>query len=394
MRVAIVSESFLPQVNGVTNSLCRLLDHLAEQGHDAMVVAPNPGPRTYAGFPVHATPAFRLLPFYRSFRVGLPSRVIHRSMAEFKPDVVHLASPTVVGAAGLTAALRLGVPAVAVFQTDLAGFARQYGLRGTDALIWSWLRHVHARAALTLAPSTATMRELRAHGVPRVSLWGRGVDLDLFHPRHRSPELRRELAPDGEVVVGYVGRLAADKRVHLLAELAGLPGVRLVVVGDGPAERRLRALLPGAVFCGLRTGTDLARVLASFDVFVHTGRNETYCQAVQEALAAGVPVVAAAAGGPLDLVTPGENGLLFPPDDPAAMRAAVARLAGDAALRRRMGLAARASVLGRSWTSLCHRLFGYYQAVVGEPATVPAAWPAGTGGGQRNASAWSAAHWR
>ncbi|MFB9248339.1 glycosyltransferase family 4 protein [Sphaerisporangium melleum] len=353
----------------MTNSLCHLLAYLAGHGHEAMVVAPDPGPPSYAGFPVHRTPAFRL-PFYRSFRVGVPSGAIRRSIGKFRPDVVHLASPTVLGAAGLTAALRLGVPAVAVFQTDLAGFARQYGLRGTDRLIWSWLRHIHGRAALTLAPSTATIEQLRGHGIPRLSLWGRGVDLDRFHPRHRSEALRSELAPAGEVVVGYVGRLAADKRVHLLAKLDGLPGTRLVIVGDGPAEPRLRRLLPRAVFCGLRTGADLSRILASFDVFVHTGRDETYCQAVQEALATGVPVVAAAAGGPLDLVRPGGNGLLYPPDDPTEMRRAVAALVDDPAARRRMGAQARASVLGRSWPALCGELLALYRSVTG--STTPA----------------------
>ncbi|GAA0376024.1 glycosyltransferase family 1 protein [Microbispora corallina] len=383
MRVAIVAESFLPQVNGVTNSVCRVLDHLAAEGHEAMVVAPSRGPAGYAGFPVHATPAFRL-PFYRSFRVGLPSRRITSRLADFKPDVVHLASPTVVGASGVAAAARLGVPAVAVFQTDLAGFARQYGLRGADPAIWAWLRHIHVRAARTLAPSTATMAELEAHGVPRLRLWGRGVDLDRFNPAHRDEGLRRELAPGGEVIVGYVGRLAADKRVHLLAELADLPGVRLVVVGDGPAAPGLRRRLPGAVFCGLRTGAELSRTLASFDVFVHTGANETYCQAVQEALAAGVPVVAAAAGGPLDLVRPGGNGLLYPPDSPALMREAVRRLVADPAARARMGEEARRSVLSRTWTSLCERLVEHYEAVLGEgeaawtaSAPDPSAAPAG-----------------
>ncbi|MBP2703191.1 glycosyltransferase family 1 protein [Microbispora sp. RL4-1S] len=365
MRVAIVSESFLPQVNGVTNSVCRILDHFADQGHDAMVIAPSPGPDGYAGFPVHATPAFRL-PFYRSFRVGLPTRRVAALLREFKPDIVHLASPTVVGASGMTAAAGLGVPAVAVFQTDLAGFARQYGIRGADPLVWSWLRHIHGRAARTLAPSTATMAELDAHGVPRLRLWGRGVDLDRFSPRHRSAEVRRELAPNGETVIGYVGRLAADKRVHLLAELADLPGTRLVIVGDGPAAPALRRRLPRAVFCGLRTGEDLSRVLASFDVFVHTGANETYCQAVQEALAAGVPVVAAAAGGPLDLVRPGVNGLLYPADSPSLMREAVLRLVEDAPYRAGMGERARRSVLDRTWAHTCAGLVGHYEEVLGD----------------------------
>ncbi|GAA4570993.1 glycosyltransferase family 4 protein [Planotetraspora kaengkrachanensis] len=365
MRVAIVSESFLPQVNGVTNSVCRVLEHLARTGHEAMVIAPGRGPSDYAGFPIRTTPAFRL-PFYRSFRVGLPSGEIMTALEEFKPDVVHLASPTVVGASGMTAAARLGVPAVAVFQTDLAGFARQYGMRGADAAIWGWLRHIHVRAARTLAPSSATMSELNAHGIPRLSLWGRGVDLQRFNPGHRSERLRRELAPNGEVIVGYVGRLAADKRVHLLPGLAELPGVKVVVVGDGPAAKSLRRRMPDAVFCGLRTGTELSEILASFDVFVHTGANETYCQAVQEALAAGVPVVAAAAGGPLDLVQPEHNGLLYPADSPEEMRAAVARLASDEDARTRMSGNARASVLHRTWSALCEQLVRHYETVSSE----------------------------
>ncbi|MEO3855487.1 glycosyltransferase family 1 protein [Acrocarpospora sp. B8E8] len=363
MRVAIVSESFLPQVNGVTNSVCRVLEHLADRGHQATVIAPCREPGTYAGFPVHATPAFQP-PFYRSFRVGLPSRRISTVLTDFKPDIIHLASPTVVGAAGVTAAVQLGVPAVAVFQTDLAGFARQYGVRGMDAMIWSWLRHIHTRAARTLAPSTATMAELVERRIPRLRLWGRGVDLDRFNPAHRSERLRRELAPNGEVIVGYVGRLSPDKRVHLLTELAGLRGVRLVVVGDGPAAPALRRRLPDAVFCGLRTGEDLSRILASFDVFVHTGANETFCQAVQEALAAGVPVVAAAAGGPLDLVRPGHNGLLYPPESPALMREAVEHLVADPAARSRMSAQTRKSVLASTWTALCERLVEHYEMVL------------------------------
>ncbi|GAA5069149.1 phosphatidylinositol alpha 1,6-mannosyltransferase [Thermocatellispora tengchongensis] len=361
MRVAVVAESFLPSVNGVTNSVCRVLDHLAERGHEAAVVAPGPGPETYAGFPVRLVRSFSP-PFYRSLRIGTAAgRAVTAALREFGPDVVHLASPAVLGAAGAAAARRLGVPSVAVFQTDLAGFARRYGLRGADRLIWSWLRHVHRHTARTLAPSTATLDELARRGIPRLSLWRRGVDLDRFHPGHRSEPLRRELAPDGEVIVGYVGRLATEKRVHLLGGLAGLPGVRVVIVGDGPAAPRLRRALPEAVFCGMRTGAELSALVASFDVFVNTGKNETFCQAVQEALASGVPVVAAAAGGPLDLVRPGRNGLLFPADDASALRAAVAALAADPDTRAAMGAYARRSVLGRDWAAVCGELLGHYE---------------------------------
>jgi phosphatidylinositol alpha 1,6-mannosyltransferase len=362
VKVAIVTESFLPRVNGVTNSVCRVLDHLAVRRHEAMVIAPAPGPDSYAGFPVRLLPGFSL-PFYRSFVVGLPSRHVEAELREFGPDVVHLASPLALGASGAAAARRLDVPAVAVFQTDVAGFARRYGFRGTDPIIWSWLRHVHEQAARTLAPSTSTLRELERRGVPRLALWARGVDQQRFHPRHRSAELRAELAPAGEVLVGYVGRLAAEKRPQLLARLVGIPGARLVVVGDGPEERRLRELLPDAVFTGFRTGQELSELVASLDVFVHTGADETFCQAVQEGLASGVPVVAPAAGGPLDLVVPGGNGLLYPPDDGSGLRAAVSTLVADPELRARMGAQATRSVHGRGWGVICDALISHYEQV-------------------------------
>ncbi|MEV0618392.1 glycosyltransferase family 1 protein [Nonomuraea sp. NPDC050404] len=362
-----MTESFLPQVNGVTNSVCRVLEHLAATGHQAIVIAPEPAPGTYAGFTVHPVRS-RTLPFYRSVTVGLPfAGPVTRILRDFKPDVVHLASPVLLGAAGAAAARRLGVPSVGVFQTDLAGFARQYGVPAAGRFFWAWLARIHRRTDLTLAPSTATMGELAAHGIPRLALWPRGVDLELFHPRHRAAG-----PPHGPITVGYVGRLAAEKRPHLLAAVAELPGVRLSIVGTGPEEPRLRRLLSEARFHGLRTGYELTRLLASFDVFVHTGRNETFCQAVQEALACGVPVVAPAAGGPLDLVTPGVNGLLYPPDDPAGLRAAVATLAGDPALLRRMAGQARASVAGRTWTAVCDELIRHYTAIgATDPGTRP-----------------------
>lgn len=366
-----MTESFLPQVNGVTNSVCRVLDHLAVRGHAAIVVAPAPGPPVpgfdhYAGYPVRHVPSVAL-PFYKSFVVGLPTRQVTEALRDFQPDVVHLASPLVLGAFGATAAARLGLPSVAIFQTDVAGFARRYGFRGADPVIWSWLRRVHGMATLTLAPSTPTMRELRRRAIPRVVRWGRGVDMTVFHPERRSPGLRARLAPAGEILVGYVGRLAPEKRVRLLAHLTGIPGMRLVVVGDGPEAPRLRAMLPDAEFLGLRTGRELGEIVASLDVFVHTGADETFCQAVQEGLAAGVPVVAPASGGPLDLVRPGDNGLLYPPGDISALRGRVATLVADPALRARMGERAHRSVHGRTWDMICDELIGHYRSVVALP---------------------------
>ncbi|CAL9671670.1 GDP-mannose-dependent alpha-mannosyltransferase [Actinosynnema sp. ALI-1.44] len=362
MRVAIVTESFLPQVNGVTNSVLRVLEHLRAHGHQALVVAPGAGADHHHGTPVVRVPAVDL-PRFSSLPVGVPTRKVLTALADFRPDVVHLASPFVLGARGLSAARRLGLPTVAVYQTDVAGFAGHYGLGLTARAAWRWTRRLHAQADRTLAPSTWAVDALREHGVPRVHRWGRGVDVDLFAPHRRDDALRRSLAPHGEVLVGYVGRLSPEKQVDRLRALHDIPGIRLVVVGEGPEEAALRRDLPGAAFLGFRTGAALAEAYASLDVFVHTGPHETFCQAVQEALASGVPVVAPDAGGPRDLVQP-DTGYLFTTDDD--LRDAVTALL-DPLRRKRYGYAARRWVRGRTWSAVCAELVGHYHAVLGTP---------------------------
>jgi phosphatidylinositol alpha 1,6-mannosyltransferase len=366
VRVLIGAESFLPNVDGVSHSVLRVLDHLEAAGHDAAVLAPSPGPDRYRRARVERLPSVRL-PRYRSLAVGLPHPKVDEVLRTFRPDVVHLAAPAVLGAAVAVSARRHRVPTVAVFQTDLAGFARRYGAGVAGPAIWSWLRWVHGQAAITLAPSTQTMWQLEQQRIGPLRLWPRGVDVERFAPGRRSEVVRQVLAPDGEAIVGYVGRLAAEKQVGLLAPLQDVPGVRLVVIGDGPERARLQAQLPRAQFLGFRRGDDLARLVASLDVFVHTGVDETFCQAVQEALASGVPVVAPAAGGPVDLVEHGRNGWLWPTEEPGLLRGAVTSLLADPERRAAMGRAARAGVVHRSWASVGDQLLDVY-AEVGQDA--------------------------
>ena len=373
VRVAVVTESFLPAANGVTTSVLRVLDHLAARGHEAVVVCPGPAPGAYAGFPVVEVPAFS----YRGFRAGVPGPAVARTLEVFAPDVVHVASPFGLGAQALIAAARRRIPTVAVFQTDVAAFARRHGLAGAGPAIWRWLRHVHAHADLTLAPSHATLADLAAHGIARTRWWGRGVDAATYHPRHRSTAagaaLRRRLLEGAgdAVLVGYVGRLAPEKRVERLAAVATLPGTVLVVVGDGPSRPVLdRALAgTGARLLGRLDGEDLARAYGALDVFVHTGTSETFGQTLQEAMASGVPVVAPAAGGPVDIVAEGETGYLYAPEDDAALARAVGVLAADPAMRARMGEAGRRRVLPRSWESLGDALLGHYADTIAAATT-------------------------
>lgn len=373
MRVAIVTESFPPDVNGVAHCALRTAEHLVRKGHEPLVIAPagpldaSPGDDPC---PVVRVPSLPL-PGYPQVRVALPSRRTAAAIAAHRAELVHLASPFILGVRGMAAATRQRIPAVAVYQTDLAGYARTYLSLGENTA-WRRIRAVHSAADRTLAPSSASLRDLEEHGVPRVHLWPRGVDSSRFDPSHRDEALRRELAPNGEVLVGYIGRLAQEKHVELLAGACRLPGVKVIIVGDGPSAPSLREALPGAVFLGRRTGHDLARIYASLDVFAHTGPFETFCQTVQEAMASGLPVVAPAVGGPLDLVTHGRTGLLVPPGDVDAVTEAVRTLASAPAVRDQFGAAGRADVAARTWEAVGDLLLDHYTQVIDSRTAVAA----------------------
>lgn len=368
MRVAIVAESFLPNVNGVTNSVLRVIEHLRRTGHEVLVIAPDtprgqpPADRVHDGVRVHRVPS-RMFPKVTSLPLGVPRFRMVNVLRGFDPDVVHLASPALLGWGGVHAARYLGVPTVAVFQTDVAGFAESYGVGVLSRVSWAWTRRLHSKADRTLAPSTSAMENLEAHRIPRVFKWGRGVDITGFAPSARDEQLRAAWSPEGKPIVGFVGRLAPEKHVERLAALAGRDDLQLVVVGDGVDRTKLRTVLPTAVFTGELHGPELAAAYASMDVFVHPGEHETFCQAVQEAMASGLPVIAPDAGGPRDLVAPYRTGLLLPVDEfESALPASVEHLIAE---RSRYSVAARRSVLTRTWPAICDELIGHYEAVQG-----------------------------
>ncbi|EFG76385.1 glycosyltransferase, group 1 family protein [Mycobacterium parascrofulaceum ATCC BAA-614] len=367
MRVAIVAESFLPEVNGVSNSVIRVLEHLRRTGHEALVIAPDtppggvPADRIYDGIRVHRVPS-RMFPKVTTLPLGVPTPRMVSVLRGFDPHVVHLASPALLGYGGVKAARWLGVPTVAVYQTDVPGFAASYGIPMTARAAWAWFRHLHSLADRTLAPSSVTMESLVAHRFPRVHRWARGVDVLRFAPSGRDEALRRGWSPHGKPIVGFVGRLAPEKHVERLVPLAARDDVQLVIVGDGVDRKKLQKAMPTAVFTGALYGDELAAAYASMDVFVHPGEHETFCQVVQEALASGLPVIAPDAGGPRDLVTPWRTGLLLGVDEfEAKLPAAVTHLIDQ---RQRYALAARRSVLGRSWPVICDELLGHYEAVL------------------------------
>lgn len=374
MRVAFAAESFLPQVNGVTNSVLRMLEHLQAHGHEAMVLAPSDAgkvPDSYAGAPV-TTLSSVALPGYADVRVNTAPRfMVERALADFRPDVVHLAAPFAIGYKAALSAARLNIPTVAIYQTELATYAAQYGFPALEPVFWYRLRQAHSLATLNFAPSTYARDQLMGQGIPRVGIWARGVDSVRFHPGKRDEALHREWAPNGEKVVGYMGRLASEKSVGDLAALADVPGIKLVVIGDGPSRAELEAALPHALFVGLKTGEELPRHLATFDLFVHTGQFETFCQSIQEAQASGLPVVAPRRGGPIDLVDPSHTGWLYEPGHLDQMRSHVVDLVGDDFKRQAFGATARARVEDRTWPNICAELVDHYRDAIRMGVALP-----------------------
>lgn len=368
MRIALITETFLPDVNGVVTTLCRLLEHMQARGHEALVLAPSGAPESYAGAQVLALRGVPLA-LYPNLRFTPPQPGVTEQLRRFRPDLLHLAGLVALAPTARFAAWRLGLPLVGAYHTDFPAYTEHYGLGPLKGLAYEYLRWMHNACALTLCPSSATLADLRARGFRRLRLWRRGVDTQRFHPGLRSAAWRAAVGarPD-ETVLLYVGRLAAEKRVELLAEaLEGLRRVRLVCVGDGPARAALERRLAGrpAHFTGFLCGQELATAYASADAFVFPSDTETFGQVIQEAMAAGLPVLAARAGGAIDLVRPGQTGELFAPGDAGELRAHIRRLAADPARRAAMGQAGRAAAERSSWANVMDELIGHYERVRG-----------------------------
>jgi len=375
LRTAIVAEPSLGHASGVTNSVLRVAERLEEREYPATIICPGPAREEYSSAEVSTVPHVRL----KGFNVGLATtNSVARRLEVFRPDVVHVASPFgPLGAAGIRAAAKLDIPCVAIYQTDMPNYLKRYmeelGHPRTAQSVHDFaarrVANLHNTATLNLAPSSTAREALLAYGAnpEKVDLWGRGVDAKLFNPERRNtPEvaaLREQLSPEGLPIVGYVGRLASEKRVGRLGALADL-AAKVVIVGDGPERDALKQSLGDkAVFLGELRGNALANAYATFDIFAHTGTNETFGQTLQEAMASAAPVVAPAAGGPIDIVKNGKTGFLYEADDDGALRSSIATLVNDAEMRQAMGRAGRRAVEPRSWSSVCDNLIGYYHTV-------------------------------
>lgn len=368
MRIALFTETFLPKVDGIVTRLTHTIRHLQQQGDQVAVFAPEGGLSEYCGAKVYGIPGFPL-PLYPELKLALPNPRIGEWLQQFRPEVVHVVNPAVLGLGGLFYSRLYKLPLVASYHTHLPQYLHHYGLGALKGLLWFLLRAGHNQARLNLCTSTAMQQELESNGIERVALWQRGVDTDLFHPGQFSSEMRLRLSqghPDQPLLL-YVGRLSAEKEIERIKPiLTAIPQTRLALVGGGPHEEALREHFADTPthFAGYLRGQALAQAYASADVFLLPSQTETLGLVLLEAMAAGCPVVAARCGGIPDIVQDGVNGFLHTPGDEAQAIAVTRQLLERREVGDQLKVQARQEAERWGWGAATAQLRNYYRQVL------------------------------
>lgn len=370
MRIAMFTETFLPGTDGIITRLCATLDYLAQEGHDVLLVAPAGGPETYASAKVVGAPPFRFF-LYKEKSFAFPRRYIGRELKAFQPDLIHVLNPAFLGLGGLYYARKWGIPLVASFHTNVPAYARHYGLNWLEPSLWWYFRTLHNQAQINLATSRAMGLELERHGFRDIGLWERGVDVEKYASAESSLEMRARLvggpSDDAHRVLLYVGRLAAEKGIDRLKTILDADSrIHLAIVGDGPHRHTLEQTFAGsnAVFTGYLHGDDLTTAYASADGFVFPSTTETLGLVLFEAMAAGLPIMAADSEPTREVLENGRSGLIFDSKDPLDIRRAAKNLLFDEARRVQIQQRGREIAQGLDWDGPTNQLLGHYQRLL------------------------------
>jgi len=371
MRVAIVTETFLPKIDGIVTMVTKTVETLQAGGDEVLIFAPSGGPAELFGAEVVSLPSIPF-PFYPELNVAAPRASMRRHLNRFRPDVFHLFEPSLLGVGGIYYGKVLHIPVVISYHTNLPAYLHYYHLGFFEKSTWKLMRARHLRADLNLCTSTQMMDELRQHDIDRLALWERAVDARRFHPSKCSPQMRDQLSggePHKPLLL-YVGRLSAEKDIGTLRKLLeAMPESRLAIVGDGPVRKDLEKHFRGTPTCfaGYMRGEPLAQAYASADVFVMPSKTETLGLVIMEAMAAGCPVVACRAGGIPDAVEDGVTGFLYEPDDAAGLVRTVEWVLEHPAERATVRMRARADVERHSWEGSTAQLRNYYAQAIEHP---------------------------
>jgi phosphatidylinositol alpha 1,6-mannosyltransferase len=388
LKILFCTDTYPPQVNGVSVVTAISVRGLTERGWQCAVVAPKYPASQGSAFARDETGAHRVaaealtvipsapLPVYPDIRLSWPSiGRVHRAVAGFAPDIVHCATEFVIGRMGMREATRRSIPVTTSYHTDFARYTASYGVPWLREPVMRSIIRFHQRARRTFTPGGPARDDLVARGVKHVEVWGRGVDIERFHPSRRDAALRAKLGLADRFVFLHVGRLAAEKGADLILEAyraatTRLPAdsTRLVIAGEGPSRAALeRDAPPGTVFLGfVDREHELPRLYASSDAFTFASTTETLGLVILEAMASGLPVIAAPAGGVADHLRDGVNGLAYPAGNVDAFTAAMVSLASDHTRCAALGRGARATAEGLSWEKELDRLDASYREVLGD----------------------------
>ncbi|WP_379133377.1 glycosyltransferase family 4 protein [Paenibacillus sp. sgz500958] len=371
MRLALFTDTYLPQTNGVARTLNRLTGHLHRRGIEHLLFTPKPAPEKDTAEPVRSITS---IPFflYPECRLALPSMSsIQNELKSFLPDILHMATPFNLGITGLRYAQKQNLPHVVSYHTHFDRYLEYYRMKRIIPLYWKYMKWFHRSCDTILAPSQETISSLRSHGFTGLKLWSRGIDCSLYTPEKRSEAVHERYGITAPLLLLYVGRIAPEKDIStLLQAMRQLPQstaaqVHLLVVGDGPLLSELRAQATGNItFAGAKFGEELAELYASADLFVFPSCTETFGNVVLEAMASGLPVLTANAGGTRDLVVPGVNGSLFEPRSSESLVKEICNMSAQPGLRSTMGMEGRKLALGRSWEHIFDELIRDYEEVI------------------------------
>lgn len=385
MKLAIVTETFPPEINGVAMTFGVIASELGRRGHSVAVYRP-----WRRDLPKEAArPDFRQVPMpgmpipgYPLLRLGLPAGGSFRRLwGADRPDLVHVATEGPLGLSAIRAARALGIPVTSSFHTNFHAYTSHYRIPLLRSLALGWLRHVHNLTQRTFAPTREICGELSGDGFANLSVLSRGVDTRQFRPERRSLALRSSwnAGPDDPVVI-HVGRMAAEKNYPLLfrayaAMKAANPACKFVLAGEGPLKRSLMRAHPDCIFAGFFSRDEIGRYYASADIYIHASLTETFGNVLTEAMASGLATAGFDYAAARIFVKDGETGLCAPCDKPEALIAAAVRLATDPELRGRLRANARRAVEEQSWEKVIEKFESDLEAEAGKPGHAPGAAP-------------------
>ena len=367
MRIAIVTETFVPATDGICTRLANHVVCLRDLCHEVIVISPDLGIDQYKGIPVYGLEAISV-PVYGSRPWGLPSRKVKNIFSQFKPDVVHAVNPILLGTSAVYYANKMDIPLMTSYHTHLPNYLDHYNMSVLKPLLWDYIRYWHTKSSLNITVSSSLMQELNAIQIPTQYVLPRGVDIEERSPEYFDQALYDELTfndPNNKLLV-YIGRLALEKDIdHLSAILDARDDICLTIIGDGPDRERLQEVFQGTktTFQGFKHGVELSKAFATGDALVFPSTSETFGLVISEAMASGLPVIAAQSSPTIEQVEHMKTGIIYDSNNSKSLLEAI-QFIDNPLLMQSISLKARTEAQKYTWDHATTTLLSYYNETI------------------------------